>query len=149
MSSLDNPAYKGERSAGGIYVDGGQNVAILNNELDACDIGIEVASEATDKSVDHITVLGNRISNSWQSGILVGGYNVKKCEARVISIERNDLIQNDRAGWNLGEMGLQLHVEELKILNNDFHPRDQSGAGYAIGRTAKEPIKKVLIEGNR
>lgn len=50
ISSLDNPTYNGERSADGIYVDGGRDIVIERNSVDSCDIGIEVASEHSGKT---------------------------------------------------------------------------------------------------
>jgi len=40
ISSATNPTYGGERSADGLYVDGGRDIVIERNKVDNCDIGV-------------------------------------------------------------------------------------------------------------
>lgn len=72
ISTLQNPHYK-SKSAAGIYVDGGNNVLITQNNISNSDIGIEVSSEHKNKSAENITVRRNTISNC-SFGISIGGY---------------------------------------------------------------------------
>ena len=85
ISTEGNEAYyeDGEYNlcAGGIYVDGGQNIDIYNNFIFNCDIGIEVATEhSPDENelfkVSDISVHDNVIADctGW-AGLVFGGYD--------------------------------------------------------------------------
>ena len=84
ISTEGNEAYfeDGEYDlcAGGIYVDGGQNIEIFNNFIFNCDIGLEVATEHSPDDNELFKVSGihahdNVIADctGW-SGITFGGY---------------------------------------------------------------------------
>jgi hypothetical protein len=78
IKSEGNPAYWSDGSwcncADGIYVDGGTRITIAGNNTVRDDIGIEVAAENPKGAADHVTVTGNRISESRYVGIATGGY---------------------------------------------------------------------------
>lgn len=94
-SSKNNPTYYGETSAGGIYVDGGKNIKIENNEVYQNDIGIEVASEHKGKVTSKITVSKNQVyGNLGFAGISFGGYDENRGSAKEIIIEENELKEN-------------------------------------------------------
>jgi hypothetical protein len=73
-SSFRNPSYN-EYSAGGIYVDGGKDLIIEQNDARENDIGIEVASEHAGKSASGVIVRNNLIYRNIMSGITLGGYD--------------------------------------------------------------------------
>ena len=81
ITSAGNPAYGEDRSADGLYVDGGRNITIERNKVDNCDIGIELASEHRGKSTEGITVRNNFVSRSYQGNLEMGGYAANKGKA--------------------------------------------------------------------
>jgi hypothetical protein len=113
ISSAANPTYGGERSADGIYVDGGRDIIIERNTIDTCDIGIEVASEHGGKTTSNITVRGNFVSRSYQGNIMVGGYDSDRGSASNITIVNNTLFHGRD-----GEVILQFNCSGISIRNN-------------------------------
>lgn len=85
ISTYGNKAYREGSGynlcAGGIYVDGGQNIEIYNNFIYNCDIGIEVATEHSPKDnplfhVSGVEVHDNIIANcQGYCGLAFGGFN--------------------------------------------------------------------------
>lgn len=113
ISSAANPAYGGERAADGIYVDGGKDIVIERNRVDACDIGIEVASEHGGKTTSGIVVRSNFVSRSYQGNVMLGGYAANRGSARDISI-----LNNTTWHGGDGEVVLQFNCAEVAIKNN-------------------------------
>ena len=104
ISSEGNPAYyeNGEYDlcADGIYVDGGQNIEIYNNNVYNCDIGIEVATEHSPDinplfKVSGIDVHDNEIKNcnGW-CGLCFGGYDGTRGFTENCEFHNNTLIDN-------------------------------------------------------
>lgn len=112
ISSATNPTYD-NRCADGIYVDGGKNIIIEGNNVDNCDIGIEIASEHGGKSTSQITVRNNFISRSYQANILCGGYAANRGAATDIIIVNNTTWQGNDA-----EVALQYNCNRVFIANN-------------------------------
>lgn len=56
-----------------IYVDGGKNVIIEDNNVQKCNYGIELASERNGWNTEGIIVRRNTISGSDLAGISLGG----------------------------------------------------------------------------
>lgn len=115
ISSLTNPAYDGEQSADGIYVDGGKFIVIDRNQVDNCDVGIELASEHKNKATDNITVSNNFVSRSYQGNLQIGGYASNKGKATNLTIINNTTYQ---AG--MGELVVQYNTTTVTITNNIF-----------------------------
>jgi hypothetical protein len=113
ISSATNPTYGGERSADGIYVDGGKDIIIERNTIDNCDIGIEVASEHGGKTTSGITVRSNFVSRSYQGNIMSGGYASNRGNAANIVIVNNTLYHGQG-----GEVILQYNCNGFTIKNN-------------------------------
>jgi hypothetical protein len=113
ISSAANPTYNGERSADGIYVDGGKDIVIERNTIDTCDIGIEVASEHGGKTTSGITLRNNFVSRSFQGNILIGGYSSDRGSASNITIVNNTLFHGRD-----GEVILQFNCSGIAIKNN-------------------------------
>lgn len=123
ISSAANPTYNGERSADGIYVDGGKDIVIERNIVDNCDIGVEVASEHGGKTTSGITVRSNFISRSYQGNIMSGGYAADRGNASNIVIVNNTLYHGGD-----GEVVLQFNCTAITIKNNICVAN--SGTGY-------------------
>ena len=123
ISSASNPTYGGERSADGIYVDGGRDIVIERNKIDSCDIGIEVASEHGGKATSNITVRNNFISRSYQGNVLMGGYASSKGDATNVVVVHNTTYQG-----TYGEIVLQYNCDGITIKNNILRAR--TGQSY-------------------
>jgi hypothetical protein len=123
ISSATNPTYGGERSADGIYVDGGRDIVIERNKVDNCDIGIEVASEHLGKTTSNITVRNNFISRGYLGNILMGGYAANRGNALNVIVVNNTTYQ----GTN-GEIELQNNCDGITIKNNILYAR--TGQSY-------------------
>jgi len=113
ISSATNPTYGGDRSADGIYVDGGRDIVIERNHVDNCDIGVEVASEHGGKAVSNITVRDNFISRGYQGNILMGGYDASRGDALNVVVVNNTTFQSAN-----GEIELQYNCAGITIKNN-------------------------------
>jgi parallel beta-helix repeat protein len=132
ISSATNPTYGGQRSADGIYVDGGRDIVIERNKVDNCDIGIEVASEHSGKTTSNITVRNNFISRGYLGNILMGGYAATRGNAANVVVVNNTTYQ----GIN-GEVELQYNCDGVVIKNNIFfaktgQPYISNGGGNNI-----------------
>ena len=119
IDSLPNPAYAGERSADGIYVDGGKRITIEKNIIHHCNIGIEIASEHKNKGTSNILVRNNFIHDSHSGGLFIGGYASNKGWARDCNIINNTFYNNDTddCGWG-GEIVMQYHCSDNVFKNN-------------------------------
>lgn len=115
ISSAANPTYGGERSADGIYVDGGRDIVIEGNTIDNCDIGIEIASEHGGKTTTGITARSNFVSRSYQANLMAGGYAASKGAADSIAF-----IGNTTYAGRDGELLLQYNCKNVQVRNNCF-----------------------------
>jgi len=132
VDSATNPAYGGgesgggDRSAGGIYVDGGRNILIEHNRVYSANIGIEVASEHANGNASYITVTNNLIYHSHVAGIALGGYATDRGYAANCSIVNNTLYHNDSIHSGSAELMLQYDIRDNIIKNNIFYANEQS-----------------------
>ena len=113
ISSATNPTYHGDRSADGIYVDGGRDIVIERNKVDNCDIGVEVACEHGGQAVSNVTVRNNFISRGYQGNILMGGYDASRGSALSVIVVNNTTYQA-----TYGEIMLQYNCNGITIKNN-------------------------------
>lgn len=120
ISSFSNPAYDGEYSAAGIYVDGGKDILIGNNELYENDIGIEATSEHAGKYAEDIQIADNYIAHNYYTGIAIGGYDEERGGTRHTLISNNTLYQNDTKELDGGQLLLQYNVHDNEIKENKF-----------------------------
>ena len=139
ISSATNPTYGGDRSADGIYVDGGRDIVIERNKVDNCDIGIEVASEHLGKATSNITVRNNFISRGYQGNILMGGYAANRGDAHNVVVANNTTYQ----GTN-GEIEVQYNCDEITIKNNILYAR--TGQPYISNGGGNNT--NVMVENN-
>ncbi|MDQ3002266.1 MAG: right-handed parallel beta-helix repeat-containing protein [Fibrobacterota bacterium] len=130
ISSATNPTYGGERSADGIYVDGGRDIVIERNTVDKCDIAFEIASEHGGKATSNITIRNNFASRSYQGNIMSGGYAANKGIAENIVI-----VGNTTYGGGDGEVVLQHNCKGVTIKNNIFFAL--SGQNYLVNSGSK------------
>ena len=107
IDSYPNPAYGGERSADGIYVDGGTNIIIERNTVHHTNIGIELASEHAGKDTSYITLRSNFIYANTQVGIAIGGYDTLRGSTIGCVIVNNTLFNN----FTQGDWGAELYVQ--------------------------------------
>ncbi len=125
ISSANNPTYGGERSADGIYVDGGHDIIIERNTVDNCDVGIEAASEHKGKSTSNIIIRNNFVSRSYQGNIQMGGYDASVGKATNITV-----VNNTTYGGGSGEVFIQYNTNTVSIKNNIFYAA--SGEEYIV-----------------
>jgi hypothetical protein len=126
ITSYGNPAYGQDRSADGLYVDGGKNIVIERNKVDNCDIAIELASEHRGKSTEGITVRNNFVSRSFQGNLEMGGYAANKGNAVNCVLVNNTTYQGTG-----GEIVVQNNCNGITIKNNILVRTDAS-VGYIV-----------------
>lgn len=124
ISSQTNPAYAGSLGAGGIYVDGGQDILIENNHVTDSDIGIEVASEHPRKFAKNVTIRHNKLLNNTYTGLAIGGYEKGLGGVKKVLISDNQLLKNDLTDLQGGQLLIQFNVNDVLIENNQFHQSD-------------------------
>ena len=107
IDSYPNPAYGGERSADGIYVDGGTNILIERNIVHNSNLGIELASEHKGKNTSYITLRSNFVYDNTQAGIAFGGYDTRRGSTENCVIVNNTLYNN----FTQGDWGAELYIQ--------------------------------------
>jgi hypothetical protein len=107
ISSYGNPAYGTDRSADGIYVDGGTDIIIERNIVHHSNLGIELASEHAGRSTSNITVRNNFIYANTQVGIAFGGYDELRGSTTGCVIVNNTLYNN----YTEGDWGAELYIQ--------------------------------------
>jgi hypothetical protein len=114
--SAGNPAYweDGEwcNCADGIYVDGGGDIAIRGNRVDASDIGIEAASEWKQGRTNNIRITGNTVTASGYTSLAIGGYDQDRGEAFDITVSGNVFHGGSPS------VLLQYYVHDTRITHN-------------------------------
>ncbi len=119
VSVQANAGYPGgDFSADGIYVDGGSGVVIERNVVDTADIGIEVASEAPNRTSSQVVVRNNLVFHNNSAGISIGGYDSNGGGADNVSVVNNTLVENDTQQTGSGELQIQHHSSNIRIANN-------------------------------
>ncbi|MFZ2446554.1 MAG: right-handed parallel beta-helix repeat-containing protein [Syntrophobacteraceae bacterium] len=126
INSYGNPAYGTDRSAGGIYVDGGRDIVVERNVVHHCNIGVELASEHHGRATSHITVRGNFIYLNDVVGISMGGYDTLRGSTQNCVVVNNTLFRNDRLRWGNGELALQYDTRNNTVKNNIFYANSQN-----------------------
>lgn len=126
IDSLANPSYTGERSADGIYVDGGARIVIERNTVHDCNIGIELASEHAGKATSAVTVRSNFVYRSHSIGIAMGGYDTHRGSTESCAVVHNTLYDNDTDQSGGGELLLQYDIQNNTIENNVVYANAQS-----------------------
>lgn len=120
IDTSTNPAYgsKGDRAAAGIYVDGGTNVIVENNEVFNSNFGIELASEIHGKDTSKVTVRNNYVHHNQGAGIIMGGSGSSNGGARNNTVVNNTLYMNDTMQQGYAEITLQNYNVNNTLVNN-------------------------------
>jgi hypothetical protein len=126
IDTSTNPAYQGDTSGDGIYVDGGTRIVIERNIVHHCNIGIEIASEHSGKNSSYITVENNFVYQNLIMGIAMGGYDTKRGSTQHCKIVNNTCYHNDTAQDGNGELCLQYDTQYNEIKNNIFFSNAQN-----------------------
>jgi hypothetical protein len=135
ITSIDNPAYGGETSAGGIYVDGGRDIVIERNIVSNCNIGIEVASEHFGKVTSGIIVRSNLLRENQMAGLFIGGYNANATgDADNCLIAHNTFYNNDTdaSADEYGQIYIQYRVSNTSFVSNILYHDITKSGGYNI-----------------
>ncbi len=103
-TSTANPAYGNAPGADGLYVDGGTDIVIENNVSYQNDIGLELTSEHTNRTTDHITARNNFIWGNRIGGILLGGAEPGNGGSEYNQVYANTLWANDTRADGNGEI---------------------------------------------
>jgi len=126
IDSKGNPAYGNDRSADGIYVDGGTRITIEKNVVHHANIGIELASEHKGKDTSYITVRNNFVYNCHVAGIAIGGYDKQRGYTEGCNIVNNTLYHNDTDHTYSGELYVQFDTRNNVIKNNILYADSQN-----------------------
>ncbi len=121
IDSYKNPAYGTDRSADGIYVDGGTRLVVERNVTHDCNIGIELASEHAGRSTSFITLRNNFVYHNTSMGIAIGGYETQRGSTENCVIVNNTLFHNDYRQEGNGELLVQFDTRHNVIKNNIFY----------------------------
>jgi parallel beta-helix repeat protein len=124
INSYGNPAYGTERSADGIYVDGGTNIIIERNTVHHSNIGIELASEHAGRDTSYITVRNNFVYSNTQVGIAFGGYDKRRGSTQYCNIVNNTFYNNfTQRDWG-AELYVQYDTRYNVVKNNILYAND-------------------------
>lgn len=124
INSYGNPAYGNERSADGIYVDGGTRIVIERNIVHDSNIGVELASEHAGRDTSYITVRDNFLYNNTQTGIAFGGYDKRRGSTQYCAIVNNTLYNNfTQRDWG-AELYVQFDTRYNIVKNNLIYAND-------------------------
>ncbi|WP_372629178.1 hypothetical protein [Cohnella sp.] len=122
IDSSTNPAYgSGSRSAGGIYVDGGTNIIVENNEVYNSNFGVELASEQNGQATSNIILRNNYLHHNHGAGLIMGGSGTSNGGASNNLIVNNTLYLNDGLNQGYGEVTLQNYNFNNIFANNIFY----------------------------
>ncbi|GIW44497.1 MAG: hypothetical protein KatS3mg077_1779 [Candidatus Binatia bacterium] len=103
--------------AAGIYVDGGRDILIQNNEVRQSDLGIEVGAENAGVVASGIVVRNNLLAFNEKSGLVFGGYSPAVGRVQNSVFENNTLYHNDTLWSGFGELWIQW-AENNVVRNN-------------------------------
>ncbi len=93
--------------AAGIYIDGGRDIVVENNEVRECDLGIEVGAENPGIVSSGIVVRSNLLAFNEKAGLAFGGYSAAVGRVENCRFENNTLYRNDTLWSGFGELWMQ------------------------------------------
>jgi hypothetical protein len=124
IDSDRNRAYKtGDRSAGGIYVDGGWNVRIENNIVEDTNRGIEVGCENAGHTARNIEITNNISRRNHFAAVTVGAGDRRHGSTDGVRIFNNLFMANGPDG--ITGIDRQLFFKDVSDSNNRY--LDRSG----------------------
>ena len=115
----------GDGYAAGIYVDGGSDIVIEDNDVSRCNLGIEVGAENKGTVTGRITVRNNRIWFNEKAGIVFGGYDAKTGRVQECLFEKNVCYRNDIHEDRNGELWIQWASNNI-VKGNVFWAGDEA-----------------------
>lgn len=118
IDSFGNPAYGEERSAGGIYVDGGADIVVERNVVHDSNLGVELASEHRGRATSRVTLRDNLLYENQVAGLSIGGYDKRRGTTEDCTIVNNTLYHNDTLETGTGEIDLQFSPRGNTIRDN-------------------------------
>ncbi|MCT7374677.1 right-handed parallel beta-helix repeat-containing protein [Chelativorans salis] len=149
LSSAENQALTFVAAAVGIYVDGGHDITIERNRVEANDGGIWLLSEHPGKDTSNVIVRNNLVRFNRDAGILVGGYDeVHSGGADNCTIVHNTLFRNnsrDVSGIHSGELQIGHHASDVRFEDNILLAGPK---GYVITRFSPAKSSSVTIRHN-
>jgi hypothetical protein len=113
----NNPDYN-YYGADGIYVDGGANIIIEQNQIYHVDYGLEIASETSGHYAVSVTARNNLIYGNTQVGVSIGGSSRGSGGTQNSDIVNNTLFDNDTQHTGTGEFQIQWHATGDTFENN-------------------------------
>lgn len=109
----------GDGYAAGIYVDGGRDIVIEDNEVSGNNLGIEVGAENRGTVTRGITVRNNRIYLNQKAGLVFGGYDKKVGRVEECIFEANFCYHNGTHKDRNGELWIQM-ASGNRVTGNTF-----------------------------
>jgi parallel beta-helix repeat protein len=109
----------GDGYAAGIYVDGGSDIVVEDNDVTGCNLGIEVGAENKGTVTRKISVRNNRVWLNQKAGIVFGGYEADTGRVQDCLIENNLCYRNDTHDDRNGELWIQW-ASNNRVRNNTF-----------------------------
>ncbi|GLQ86729.1 right-handed parallel beta-helix repeat-containing protein [Dyella flagellata] len=143
ISSTTNPAYNYQPGADGIYVDGGTHITIEQNNVQAADLGIELASEHFGHDTSFITARNNLVLYSNVTGISIGGYSSSVGGTDHCTIVNNTLFENDTTLSGSGEFQVQNHASNNLFANNILYA---NGQGLLVNSPISSSTAPVTLQ---
>jgi hypothetical protein len=120
--SAGNPAYwEGNgwcNCADGIYVDGGEHIAIRDNVVRLSDIAIEAGAENGRGHTNGITIAHNTVSGSRYVGLALGGYSPSRGEVYDVQVRHNHFRNDNTDNDGSPELLIQYKVHETTLADN-------------------------------
>jgi Right handed beta helix region/Protein of unknown function (DUF1565) len=114
----------GDGYAAGIYVDGGSDIVIEDNEVTGSNLGIEIGAENQGTVTRGVIVRNNRIYFNEKAGLVFGGYDRKVGRVEGCTFENNFCYHNDTHHDKNGELWIQI-ASKNKITGNTFWSSSQ------------------------
>jgi hypothetical protein len=105
--------------AGGIYVDGGQNITITDNVSYQNDMGLEVGAENRGYVARGIIAQDNLLFDNAQGGLVFGGYAAGTGRVQNCRFINNTVYNCDTANTGQGQLTIQYASNNL-VANNIF-----------------------------
>lgn len=119
ISSLTNPAYRGDTSATGIYCDGAARVLIERNVISLCDYGAELSSEHSGRTSRDCVFRDNFVFWCRHPGLSLGGYAARNTGGTYhCTVTGNTFFQNNTSDQGDGEIMFQFRVFNCVLKNN-------------------------------
>jgi parallel beta-helix repeat protein len=115
----------GDGYAAGIYVDGGSDIVVEDNDVTGCNLGIEVGAENKGTVTRRITVRRNRVWHNQKAGIVFGGYEAKTGRVQECVFEKNVCYHNDTHRDHNGELWIQWASNNI-VKGNVFWARGEA-----------------------